>query len=112
MGIVTSGLTSSTLRPLVAFSSLSSASTASTALITSSKRSGSQLRKCTLTQNLLCSTEAPGIDFVLQVQYFVLQIPRGPQLVLTNCKVPAFWGCNLLLVPRSWTYVISDTFSD
>ena len=33
---------------------------------TSSQFASSQLRKCTLTQNVLCSTLAPGISLILQ----------------------------------------------
>jgi hypothetical protein len=56
----TFGRTSSTLRPRVTRSPSRAATVSSTAATTRCQLSAAQLRKCALTQNLLCSTVAPG----------------------------------------------------
>ena len=60
------GRISNTLRPRVACSSACARSVTSTAPSTASCAPGAQLRKCTLTQNLLCSTAAPSIPATLR----------------------------------------------
>ena len=58
---LTWGWISRTLRPLLAFKLGCSLRVSFTALTTCSYDSGEQFLKCTLTQNLLCSTAAPGM---------------------------------------------------
>lgn len=93
----TSGRISSTFRPRVALSSLSEARTASTALTTSSNRSGSQFRKCTLTQNLLCSTEAPGMCCVLHHQEPKSQVTGNQKTgrIMLQQQGVSCWQCSM-----------------
>ncbi len=84
------GFISNTLRPRDACSSARARSVASTAPSTAPYCSASQLRKCTLTQNLLCSTLAPGMPATLRA-HVVLELGY----VLGCCSASLLRKCTL-----------------